>query len=68
MPNQLSVPFKKSYVEPIKQATRDYIQNHHTDTHPDAFRQDIAHWEKLRADGTGGMVNVAKVEPMLRRV
>jgi len=66
MPNQLSVPFKKTYTTDIRQAAREYISKNHTDTHPDAFRWDINRWETLRKDGVGGVIHVGKVEPSLR--
>lgn len=62
MPNLLSIPFRKTYDVPIRQAVRDYIASHHTDVHPDAFRWDIGHWESLRKDGVGGVVHVDRVK------
>ncbi|OJT11438.1 pH-response regulator protein palA/RIM20 [Trametes pubescens] len=61
MPNQLSIPCKKTYTIPIRQAVRDYILSHHNDTHPDAYRWDIGHWEKLRAEATSGGVHVDRI-------
>ncbi|EIW57583.1 BRO1-domain-containing protein [Trametes versicolor FP-101664 SS1] len=65
MPNQLSIPCKKTYTIPIRQAVRDYILSHHHDTHPDAYRWDIGHWEKLRAEATSGGVHVDRVGTLL---
>ncbi|KAH9849704.1 BRO1-domain-containing protein [Lenzites betulinus] len=65
MPNQLAIPFKKTYIVPIRQAVRDYILLHHSDTHPDAYRWDISHWEKLRAEATSGAVHVDRVSAFL---
>ncbi|KAI0833513.1 BRO1-domain-containing protein [Trametes gibbosa] len=65
MPNQLSIPFKKTYIVPIRQAVRDYILAHHSGTHPDAYRWDISQWEKLRADATSGTVHVDRVGAFL---
>ncbi|KAH9838254.1 BRO1-domain-containing protein [Rhodofomes roseus] len=62
MPNQVSVPFKKTYTVEIRRAVREYIFKNHTDTHPDAFRWDISRWESLRKDGVGGVVHVDRVK------
>ncbi|GBE87997.1 pH-response regulator protein palA/RIM20 [Sparassis crispa] len=62
MPNQLSIPFKKTYAIELRQAVREHILKHHTDTHPDAFRWDINRWETLRKDGVGGVVHVDRVK------
>lgn len=66
MPNQLTIPFKKTYVVPIRDAVRQYILSSYRDTHPDAYRWDIAHWETLRKDGTGGTVHVDRVQTTIR--
>ncbi|KAI0649086.1 BRO1-domain-containing protein [Trametes meyenii] len=65
MPNQLSIPFKKTYVVPIRQAVRDYILSHYIDTHPDAYRWDVSHWEKLRAAATSGGVHIDRVSALI---
>ncbi|KAI0367789.1 BRO1-domain-containing protein [Pilatotrama ljubarskyi] len=65
MPNQLSIPFKKTYIIPIRQAVREYIHSRYSDTHPDAFRWDISHWEKLRAEATSGGVHIDRVNAMI---
>ncbi|KAI0359835.1 BRO1-domain-containing protein [Trametes cingulata] len=65
MPNQLSIPFKKTYIIPLRQAVRDYIQKNYSDTHPDAHRWDIGHWEKLRAEATSGAVHIDRVNSMI---
>ncbi|KAI0635957.1 BRO1-domain-containing protein [Trametes polyzona] len=65
MPNQLSIPFKKTYIVPIRQAVREYILHHHSDTHPDAYRWDIGHWEKLRAEATSGGIHIDRVGVLL---
>jgi programmed cell death 6-interacting protein len=65
MPNQLSIPFKKTYVIPIKQTLRDYLYAH-GDSHPDAFKWDINRWEELRKDGVGGRVHVDRVNAAVR--
>ena len=66
MPNQLSIPFKKTYVVPIREAVRDYILSHHLDTHPDAYRWDISRWEKLRAEAVSNVVHVDRVKALIR--
>ncbi|TFK47825.1 pH-response regulator [Heliocybe sulcata] len=66
MPNQLSVPFKKTYNVDVKKAARDYIYAKHVDTHPDAFKWDLNEWESLRKDATGGVVRVDRVDPAVR--
>lgn len=68
MPNQLYIPFKKTYAVPIRQRTREYILTHHTDTHPDAFKWDINRWESLRKDVIGCTVHVDSVKVALRYV
>ncbi|KZT73000.1 BRO1-domain-containing protein [Daedalea quercina L-15889] len=65
MPNQLSVPFKRSYAVEIRHAVREYIFKNHTDTHPDAFRWDVSRWETLRKDSVGGVVHVDRVNTSL---
>ncbi|KAI0331883.1 BRO1-domain-containing protein [Cubamyces sp. BRFM 1775] len=65
MPNQLSIPFKRTYIIPIRQAVRDYILAHYRDTHPDAYRWDIGHWEKLRAEATSGGVHIERVHALI---
>lgn len=68
MPNQLSIPFKKTYVVQLRQAVRNYILEKHPNAHPDAFRWDINCWEALRKDGVGGVVHVDRVQTSLRYV
>ena len=58
----LSIPFKKTQEIPLRQSIRDYITQHHTDVHPDAFKWDIARWETLRKDAVGGVVHVDRVK------
>ena len=66
MPNQLSIPFKRTYTVPIRDAVRDYILAHHTDTHPDAYRWDVGQWEKLRAEAVSSVVHVDRVKALIR--
>ncbi|KAI0091182.1 BRO1-domain-containing protein [Irpex rosettiformis] len=65
MTNLLSVPFKKSYVLPIRQGVRDYISTHHKDTHPDVFKWDIDRWETLRKDATDPIIHTNRVQTIL---
>ncbi|EPQ54076.1 BRO1-domain-containing protein [Gloeophyllum trabeum ATCC 11539] len=66
MSNQLSIPFKKTYNVPLKQAARDYIYSRHTDTHPDAFKWDLNEWDTSRKEGVGGIVRVDRIDPAVR--
>ena len=66
MPNQLSIPFKRTYVIPIREAVREYILSHYADAHPDAYRWDIGQWEKLRAEATTGVVHIDRVNALIR--
>ncbi|KII89959.1 hypothetical protein PLICRDRAFT_159226 [Plicaturopsis crispa FD-325 SS-3] len=61
MPNQLAIPFKRTYTPPIRQATRDYLLEH-GDTHPDTVKWDINQWEALRKNGVGGTVHVNRID------
>ncbi|TRM59396.1 BRO1-like domain-containing protein [Schizophyllum amplum] len=65
MSNLVSIPFKKSYEANIKDAVRQYIQDH-TSSHPDALRHDIAEWEKLRRVASGSSVHVDRIQGILR--
>ncbi|KAM5535914.1 hypothetical protein V8D89_010354 [Ganoderma adspersum] len=65
MPNQVSIPFKRTYVVPIREATREYILSHYTDTHPDAYRWDIGQWEKLRSEAVQSVVHVDRVNALI---
>ena len=66
MPNQVSIPFKRTYVVPVREATRQYILSHYADTHPDAYRWDIGQWEKLRAEAVQSLVHVDRVNALVR--
>jgi programmed cell death 6-interacting protein len=65
MPNQLFIPFKKTYDVEIKTAVSDFLQQY-TDSHPNAFRWDINRWRTLRDSGTGGAVHVDRIASTLR--
>lgn len=68
MPNQLSTPFKKTYVVPLREAVREYILSHYTDTHPDAYRWDVSQWEKLRAEAVSTTIHIDRVKALIRYV
>ncbi|KAI0065090.1 BRO1-domain-containing protein [Artomyces pyxidatus] len=65
MPNQISIPSKKTYSVPLKQAVYNHIQSKHPDTHPEAFKWDISRWESLRKAAVGGTVHVDRVNAII---
>ncbi|KAI0689995.1 BRO1-domain-containing protein [Cytidiella melzeri] len=65
MTNLLSVPFKRTYVLPIREGVREYISAHHKDTHPGAFKWDIDRWDILRKEATDNVVHMDRIKPML---
>ncbi|KAI0749790.1 pH-response regulator [Daedaleopsis nitida] len=65
MPNQLSIPFKKTYIVPLRETVREYIFTHYTDTHPDAYKWDINQWEKLRAEAVSTTVHIDRVKALI---
>jgi len=67
MPNQLAIPFKKTYDIEIKAAVYDHLQQY-GDSHPNAFKWDINQWQVLRKDGTGGVVHVDRIPATLKYV
>ena len=62
MPNQLSLPFKKTTDIPIRAVARSYISEKYDNTHPDALKWDISRWESLRREGVGGVLHVDRVK------
>ena len=66
MPNQLSIPFKKTYLPDIRKAVREYILSQFVDFHPDALKWDIDRWEAMRQKGVGGVVHVDRVSDTVR--
>lgn len=68
MSNQVSIPAKKAYPARLREASRSYLQENHPDTHPDAFKWDISHWEELRNDAMDGVVHVSKTDALLKCV
>ena len=65
MPNQLSIPFKKTYSVPLKQAVYNHIQARHPGTHPDAFRYDISQWESLRKEAISSVVHIDRTRSFI---
>lgn len=65
MSNLLALPFRKSYTIQIKPAAREYILKSPIHPHPDAYKADLTRWEALRAEGTGGVVHVDRVDATL---
>ncbi|CCM00095.1 uncharacterized protein FIBRA_02122 [Fibroporia radiculosa] len=65
MPNQLSIPFKKTWEVQVRQAVRAYILKNYTDTHPDAFRWDVNRWETLRREAVGTLVHFDRVKTVV---
>ncbi|TFY67754.1 hypothetical protein EVG20_g3830 [Dentipellis fragilis] len=68
MPNQLSIPFKKSYALPLKHAVQNHIQARHPETSPHAFQWDISRWEALRKEAISGVVHVNSIEALTRHL
>ncbi|KAH8092591.1 pH-response regulator [Cristinia sonorae] len=64
MPNQLSIPFKRTTDIPIRAAARKYISDKYNDTHPDALKWDVSQWEDLRKDAVGGTVHADRVKAL----
>ncbi|KAF9267708.1 BRO1-domain-containing protein [Marasmius fiardii PR-910] len=65
MSNLLSIPFKKTYIIDLKEATRRHLLEH-GETHPDAVKSDINRWEQLRQYGAGGEAHSKRVDDILR--
>ncbi|KAG8880476.1 pH-response regulator protein palA/rim20 [Tulasnella sp. 332] len=66
MSNQLFIPFKRSRPNDIRSAVRQYIQIHHPETHPDAFRQDVERWDVLRKDAIAEGTHISKIQALLK--
>lgn len=66
MSNLLAIPFKTTYSLDFVGPVRNYL--HEQGTHPDAFRRDIAQWQRLRNEAVGGLVHVDRVNSVLRYV
>jgi programmed cell death 6-interacting protein len=65
MSNQLSIPFKRTYAIPLRDAVYDHIQSKNYNVHPEAFKWDINRWEELRKAVTNSSVHVDQVEAIL---
>ncbi|SPO28280.1 related to RIM20 - protein involved in proteolytic activation of Rim101p [Ustilago trichophora] len=66
--NILSIPPKRSPAisTPLTAAIRNYISHNYTDTHPDAFSNDIRDFVRLRDQISSVEVHVSAIEPLLR--
>ncbi|KAI0264511.1 BRO1-domain-containing protein [Gloeopeniophorella convolvens] len=65
MTNQLSVPFKRTYAIPLKEALYSHLQSKHSNAHPEAFKWDIGRWEELRKAAVNVSVHVDQVDAIL---
>jgi programmed cell death 6-interacting protein len=65
MSNQLSIPFKRTYAIPLRDAVYGHIQSKNYNVHPEAFKWDITRWEELRKAVTNSSVHVDQVEAIL---
>ena len=65
--NILSIPPKRTPAisSPLTTAIRNYIAHNYTDTHPDAFANDIRDFVRLRDQISSVEVHVSAVEPLL---
>jgi programmed cell death 6-interacting protein len=66
MPNQLVIPFKKTFVIPVHKAVREYFQENLSDIHPDAFKWDINKWEMLRKRTLDDTVHIDRINDFLK--
>ncbi|SPO29573.1 related to RIM20 - protein involved in proteolytic activation of Rim101p [Ustilago trichophora] len=66
--NILSIPPKRSPAisTPLTAAIRNYISQNYTDTHPEAFSNDIRDFVRLRDQIGSVEVHVSAIEPLLR--
>ncbi|KAG8936097.1 pH-response regulator protein palA/rim20 [Tulasnella sp. 418] len=44
---------------------KQYIKQHHPDTHPDAFKWDISRWESIRKDSIAETIHISKPPTLL---
>lgn len=65
MPNQLTFPSKRSYPADVRSALKAYIHEKHPETHPDAFKWDIAKWESCRAEAIKDYVHEERIPKIL---
>jgi programmed cell death 6-interacting protein len=69
MANHISIPFKRTSILNVRQATRDYLQSHREDTHPNAWKDDVTRWESFRTAALlDERTHVDRVEALLKCV
>jgi programmed cell death 6-interacting protein len=65
MPNQITLPSKRSYLSDVRSALRAYIHAKHPETHPDALSWDIAKWESCRSEAIADDVHEDRIPKIL---
>jgi len=68
MSNLLAFPFKKTFVIPVAQTARKYIQDNLPDSNPDAFGWDLKQWEALRKRTLDDVIHVDLIQHFLEWV
>jgi hypothetical protein len=68
MSNLLAFPFKKTFVIPVAQTARKYIQDNLPDSNPDAFKWDLKEWEALRKRTLSDVIHVDLIPHFLECV
>jgi len=68
MSNLLAFPFKKTFVIPVAQTARKYIQDNLPDSNPDAFKWDFREWEALRKRTLDDVIHVDLIQHFLEWV
>jgi len=68
MSNLLAFPFKKTFVIPVAQTARKYIQDNLPDSNPDAFKWDFKQWETLRKRTLDDVIHVDLIQHFLEWV
>jgi len=68
MSNLLVFPFKKTFVIPVAQTARKYIQDNLPDSNPDAFKWDLKEWGALRKRTLGDVIHVDLIQHFLEYV
>lgn len=68
MSNLLVFPFKKTFVIPVAQTARKYIQDNLPDSNPDAFKWDLKEWETLRKRTLSDVIHVDLIQHFLECV
>ncbi|SOV02700.1 related to RIM20 - protein involved in proteolytic activation of Rim101p [Ustilago sp. UG-2017a] len=66
--NIVSIPPKRttSISTPLATAIRNYISHNYSDTHPDAFNNDIRDFVRLRDQLSSNEIHISAIEPLLR--